>query len=321
MIKILAVGDLHVKESTLATIAILNKKLLERIEEHNPNIVIFMGDLSDTHEKIHTLALNAIHDLLFSVSQHCQVYALIGNHDLVGPTLFLTKEHPFGTFGIDGKLHIVDVPMKFFGMLFVPYVPPGRFSEVLTNFDLNEIKLIWAHQEFCGARSGSFVSDRGDPWTLPIPIISGHIHEKQALGRVTYIGTPYQTNYGESPNKTVALIDYDPDTGLQNIEEISLGMPIKVTESLDVAAAHIFTVPQGSDMRLKISGTCDEIAAFKKTAKACALEAQAKVVYILTDTKVPYAVKRAQKTFLDLLHEYGQPETEQVRQLLDEALK
>jgi DNA repair exonuclease SbcCD nuclease subunit len=299
----------------------LQEKIIATVIETLPDFVVFLGDLSDTHEKIHTQCLNAIYGLLDSVSCQAPTFAIIGNHDILSPNLFLTHEHPFRTFDIEGRLKIIDKPTKMRNVLMVPYVPPGRFNEALAGFDMSTVKMIFCHQEFSGCKFNGKESLVGDSWTHNVSVVSGHIHEKQTSGKIYWTGTPDQTNFGESPNKTIALVDLNDHTGEITIHEISLNMPQKVTEHFDIAEARKFEVPDNTDLRLTITGTHDQIAAFKKTAKAQDLESKAKVVWKTTDVSAPTPVKRDSKTFLDLFWEYGKAEEEETKNMMLEVLK
>ena len=323
MTKLLCVGDLHVKASNLATIDLLKSKILNVVDQTNPDTVVFLGDLSDSHEKIHTLALNAISDLLKEVAVRSRVVALIGNHDILNASLFLDPNaHPFKTLGSGNRITIVDRPLLEGGILYVPYVPVGRFEEAIAGVDLHLVDLVFAHQEFVGCRFNGKESVVGDHWTHPIKVVSGHIHEKQQVGQVYYTGTPYQTNFGESADKSIALVTIDASKDpFCSIQEISLGMPQKITVHLDITEARKFEVPENTDLRLTISGTHDQIAAFKKGSKAQELETQAKVVWNATDVFAPTAAKRVQRGFLDIFWEYGKTENEIVQSYMDEVLK
>ena len=320
MTKFLCIGDLHVKASNIATIALLSEKIHQTIDTTCPDIVVFLGDLSDSHEKIHTLALNAISNLLEGVSHSAKVVALIGNHDLVNPALFLEPEaHPFQTLNSD-RIKIVDTPMFEDGILYVPYVPNGRFNDAISGFPLSKVSLVFAHQQFDGCRFNGKESTEGDCWPHAIQVISGHIHEKQGRGHIYYTGTPYQTNFGEDPDKTILYLEYEGNKK-RLVQEISLGMPQKITINLDVTEARKFEVPDNTDLRLTISGTHDQLAAFKKGTKSQELETKAKVVWNATDVFAPTAAKRVQRSFLDIFWEYGKAENETVQSYMDEVWK
>ena len=321
MTKILCVGDIHIKPSNLSFVKLLTDRIILEISNSSPDFVVFLGDLSDSHEKIHTQCLNAIQSLLNKVSKACPTFALIGNHDIISPNLFLTKEHPFGTFDIEGRLQIIDKPIQAGAMLFVPYVPAGRFKEALSGIDMTPFKIVFAHQEFLGCKFNGQESSVGDHWDLPIQVVSGHIHEKQSVGMVYYTGTPYQTNFGESANKSIALVELNEMTGSIAIQEIYLGMPQKITEHLDITEARKFEIPENTDLRLTISGTHDQIAAFKKGTKAQELESKAKVVWKATDNAAPVPIKRDSKTFIELFWEYGNGEGNLVLKFMAEVLK
>ena len=95
------------------------------------------------------------------------------------------------------RLTIVDKPIidivdgKKLG--FVPYTDNQMFRKALEFIpDWSECIILSCHQDFLGARYQSQVSTNGDSWEedgLPFAI-SGHIHERQLLKNVLYVGAP-----------------------------------------------------------------------------------------------------------------------------------
>ena len=104
-------------------------------------IIVIMGDILDTHEKIHTLPFCRAVNFILELSRLKKTFVLIGNHDRMSNNDFLSDEHPF--IGIDDNndnLSIVDKVLVYNDYLFVPYVPPGRFKEALNtiNYDYDK---------------------------------------------------------------------------------------------------------------------------------------------------------------------------------------
>ncbi len=102
---------------------------------------------------------------------------------------------------------------KFCG---VPYVPTGRYFEAIAEIETSGVRAFFSHQQFRGVKNSP--SDKegvdGDIWPEDtVPNFSGHYHEAQIVHpHLIYVGTPAQQNYGESPDKGVALITFSDDS-------------------------------------------------------------------------------------------------------------
>lgn len=290
----LVVGDPHAKLSTLSEIALLKTAVLTLINERKPDFVVILGDFSDSHEKVHVQVWNAIIDFMASVSAVCHTFYIIGNHDAINNQIFLSEDHFFNAFkyfeGDSWKLTIVDKPVTWRtgvgDFALCPYVPNGRLREALDKggIDLtspDKIKVLFCHQEFKNAKYGPFLSERGDAWdeTLP-PVISGHIHERQHVGNVLYVGTPYQINFGESAEKYLHLITMSKD-GFE-AEAIPTQIIPKVTLTVDTTV-DLNTLNPDFKYRLLVEDTIENISKFKNSKEVRNLEKAVKIIYKPTD--------------------------------------
>jgi len=148
----------------------------------------------------------------------------------------------------------------------VPYVPDGKFREALesnTDYNDEDIRCIFAHQTFTGCDMDGMISQSGDKieknWKL---IISGHIHGHQILKKkVHYAGTPRQTSFGDSVDKTVSFFTITPTTHTE--ERIPIGLPPKLTFRVACSKIHKLKLPKKGDIRVNIVGTSTEIATVK----------------------------------------------------------
>jgi predicted phosphodiesterase len=209
---ILVIGDLHFKAKRLHFMERVVDEIMSLIE--GVSLVVCLGDVLDTHEKINMMCLRAAVDLFLALAEKVRTVVLIGNHDRRNNSDFMSRYHPF--VGVTHKnLLIVDQTTRDpeFPFLYVPYVPPGMFAKSfeghfdLKNLDKKSPRLIFAHQEFKGAQMGAIKSIAGDEWHDRLPlVISGHIHDYQELPGVIYTGTPVQHSYGENPDKGLLLI-------------------------------------------------------------------------------------------------------------------
>ena len=208
---ILLIGDPHFKNDNSIECEQLLEETIKVIKEKKCiNFVVIMGDILDTHEKIHMMPFCRATNYIQQIASLKKVFVIIGNHDRINNNIFLTEDHAFNGLKDHPNIVIVDKVAVYNNYLFVPYVPPGRFNEALAtiDYDITRCKMIFAHQEFKGAQLGSIVSEIGDVWPEnACPVFSGHIHQFQKINNITYIGTPFQHSFYDTGEKFLYMIN------------------------------------------------------------------------------------------------------------------
>lgn len=274
--KVLAIGDQHFKIDNIHLIDKFIKRIIDIICDKKPDVVVLLGDLLHTHERIHTLALNKAYEFIDAVRKLCKTYILVGNHDHINGTQFLTTNHWLNGLKEWDNVIIVDNVIedcinktKF---IFMPYVQTNRFEEALNTLENNwkDANCIFAHQEFYNCKMGGILSVEGDKWSLEYPnVISGHIHERQQLQEnIYYTGSSLEMSYGQNKENIIAYIEFENENKY-NLEEIGLKLPIKKIEYLDIENIDDFKITDKSedDIKLSLNGNYDEFKSFKKTKK------------------------------------------------------
>jgi DNA repair exonuclease SbcCD nuclease subunit len=321
--RVLVIGDPHFRISNVRDAKKFTYKIEELIQAQLPDLVVILGDLHNDFERIHSLVSREICHLFRAILRYCKLVYVVGNHDYINNQCFLTDEHAFLPFSGWKDLTIIDQPIDFGtpvgNFLFVPYVPPGRFGEALSLDGLNaERRAIFCHQEFRGVQMGPITSKNGDLWPENAPlVVSGHIHEHQWLQpNILYVGSPYQTTFGEEDEKTVSLLEF-PETGAPIHKRIDLGLPRRLTVMLTIEQAKEYVAPEGAMVRAYIEGTTEELAAFKKTKKFKEL---AKTLKLIPKPSDPVSVRRnaTGRGFMDLLKEAVALESEAVQEAFRE---
>lgn len=225
--KILIIGDPHFREGNVSEMDHLVKFTIQFVELH-PEIqfIVVLGDILDRHGVLHQHPFHQACKFLHQLGAMKPTYVLIGNHDFDNPSKFLPDNHPFLMWKLTQcpGITIVDKPLRENNYVFIPYVPPGMFRQALEFIDpemnfLEQTDIIFAHQEFKGCRMGPIISEVGDSWPpeefdkLPF-VISGHIHDRQELPGILYVGTPIQNGFSDSYlDKGICLFDTDTKTG------------------------------------------------------------------------------------------------------------
>ena len=256
MTKCLVVGDVHIRIDNLEEIQRFIIKLEETIRIHTPNFIVLLGDVLHTHERIHTSCLQAAEELFRMCTKYTSTYVLVGNHDYISNSQFLTSHHWMTPFKAWPNLTIVDHVVSFTHesnrFVACPYVPDGRFVEALSTYsEWMNADLIFGHQTLDGVHMGAIKCENVEEWLPTYPMLcSGHIHDKQEVQpNLYYTGTPFQQAFGEKRNKSIVLF---------TVED---GISVKQ-----------------ETVRLTIRGTREECRVFKKSNAYQDLSSKAKVV-------------------------------------------
>ena len=251
-----------------------------------------------------------------------QFYYVIGNHDATNNQIFLSDDHAFNSFkNWHENLIIVDKPIKRDNVMFLPYVPVGRFKEATDVLGLDGINVIFCHQEFRGCKLGAKISEHGDIWEENLPIvISGHIHERSMVGNnILYVGSPYQTSFGDNSKKSIELVEINGSS--IDTKPIELNMPKRITLNLTVAEFATVELPESIDyIRINVSGTLQDIASLKKSKKFKQISEIAKVVPKITDNMVISRNTKG-KSFGELLAESMSGLSDEVKQEYEDILR
>jgi len=302
MSKVLVIGDPHFQMSNLKEVRRFVPLCLKYAEKSTTRsttapsrsewaAIVVLGDILHDHERLHTTALNIAVAFLNDLSEIAPVYALVGNHDLINNSQFLTSNHWMNGLKLNGNITVVDTveECEIGGkrMVFVPYVQPGRFVEALEtkykNDEWKDADIIFAHQEFRGCKMGSMVSEEGDAWDEKWPfVVSGHIHRNQTPQcNVYYPGSALQVAFGESEKNVLAIVDCK-NIGRENVEEIDLGLPRKKIIYTDPEGVKKLDMKKFQNHQLKIcvDASKDAFKALKKSAQYKKLEKKGvKIVY------------------------------------------
>lgn len=190
--KILAVGDPHVKVEDLEDCENLLKHIKFLVITKKIDKVMFSGDLFHNHALIHVSVLNFWNKWLLDLAKHTQVICLKGNHDfgLGNPALHSLKSFK----NIHRNITIVDEPLLMEDTLYIPYFGFKREKDFFETIS-QPSKYLVCHDTFRGAKfeNGFWVPEH-EAFDLEkvkqLKVISGHIHTPQVIGKCTYLGSP-----------------------------------------------------------------------------------------------------------------------------------
>lgn len=317
----LVIGDIHCRLQYLDDFRVMVDRTVTVAASRPLRRIVLLGDMLHEHALIRTGAYNAVVEFIRNLrdSTGVPIYLLIGNHDFVNASQFLTTEHPWNALKDWSSVTVVDKPILDDGCVFMPYVPNGRMIEALDMHvpTWKTAGAVFAHQEIRGVTMGNEESQTGDVWSADYPLlISGHIHERQKLGaNVIYVGTPMQHTFADSPDKTISFFD-------QSWNETRVGLSLKKRVTLQTTPAEFadLVIPENAHVRVEIIGSVSELASLRKTKQYKELIASGvKLVPRPADDAV---VKVARKvTYLQSLHERLGDESQSVRDLFEKLFQ
>lgn len=268
---ILIIGDLHIKASNERQISIASNDIMETILNNNIAFVVILGDTLDNMGKIDMECLCRAADLfelIASTGKH--LFVLIGNHDRKNNREYLTNRHPFRGFdkypgiSIVSTVGIFNFPMKNLGIesneiktfCFVPYVPNGMCERALKEFNINisDIHTFFSHGEYDGCDISKLSKKAWEVWPENYPLnISGHVHNHQVVqNNLIYVGTPFQHDFTEPPNKGIYLLDLLSSE--VKLTKIQLKIPPKIEIKVRYTDLQNLVIDPNTETRLRIYG-------------------------------------------------------------------
>lgn len=276
--KVLFIGDPHFKTSNNDVTDLVIDQCLNHLDEmiklHTTDSIICCigGDLLDTHERLHQTPYNKMLNFIDKIRSRVFTVILVGNHDYENNQQFLSKKHWMNPLKEWKNVCIADTVKIFNDLIFVPYVPPGRFVEALNtldSYDWKKSKCIFAHQEFRGCiMSSSIKSPHGDVWPIDYPlVISGHIHKAHSPQKnIIYPGSSAKHNFGEEDNDTsILFINFD------TLEFIKLNLDLPIISTIKVTYDSLLDTLEKVDLkplqklRVICEGPSAELNSIKKS--------------------------------------------------------
>lgn len=262
--KLLCIGDPHLKASKLE----LSKSFLAwikvQVEEIQPDLVVNLGDTFHDHAVLRSEILGEFKKHIIDITATCPYVYILGNHDFHRPTD--STYHALQAFAGMKDLIVVDkvTHNKSAGITFVPYQPDH------STFPTKTLPMCIAHQTFVGADFGSYRPDNGIDADLVSAdiIISGHIHGRQMFGKVIYPGTPFAQGLDDA-NKTKGIMLFDTETYKYSFIESPFprwhSLSFEIGPDLNFQQLHeelSGTLNSGDNWVIDISGAKNEIAAY-----------------------------------------------------------
>lgn len=81
-LKIISVGDPHFRTDNIPEVNLFINKLEELAKKEEPDLIVILGDVLHTHERLHTIPLNKAYEFVEKMRNIAKTFVLIGNHDM-----------------------------------------------------------------------------------------------------------------------------------------------------------------------------------------------------------------------------------------------
>jgi DNA repair exonuclease SbcCD nuclease subunit len=287
--KILRVGDPHVKVSNLDESERLMQFVLAMARAHNVDTIELLGDLFHTHAILRLEVLLFWQKWLYKLSKEFYTIVLVGNHDQSGDhssdsnvLTVLSDLNP-------DSLLVVELPALVKGIGYLPYIHDNEkfIKEANILAELGATCLV-SHTTYQGSKydNGMYAPDGVDPDAISgnfVNLISGHVHTEQEYGRVWYPGTArWDTASDANKRKGVWICVHDNGGRLTSREFVSTGegvcVPIISVEWREGEACP--ELPEGAKTQVELIGSSAWVAKEKINLKG-----KASIKTKITDTK------------------------------------
>ena len=179
--------------------------------------VWFLGDFFHVRGYMYPTVVNrSLQALQKFKDSGIELNLLTGNHDM--PGRYTTKHSSINVFG--SMATIIDQPMmetiENYSFYWLPYIERldqcrWALNKIAESKDQNTKAILLGHLDIHGAyyhthvpsTHGITVDEIKNTFDM---IITGHYHTRQTIGNITYIGSPYQQNFGEANEKKGFMI-------------------------------------------------------------------------------------------------------------------
>lgn len=304
--KVLRIGDPHIKPTNIDEADNLFGFINGVILDEKPDRIEILGDLAHTHSILRLEVLEFWDTWLDTLSESCELYVLIGNHDRAtnqegAPHCLLAFKH-----FKKKNLKIVENARidGIFGYMSY-YHDNDRFIDIANNLVSMGAKVLVCHQTFGGAKyeSGVYAPDGIDPSKINCNlIISGHIHSTQTIKNgdqtIVYPGTPKWDSMSDAnEDKGIWLYEHDDVTGAIISEKLirTAGAVTKIVSLVWTEGQDLPAIPSGCKVGIELVGSSEWVNKHKK-----ALKGQVAIKTKITD-RVDKTARQPGKSFNDFV--------------------
>jgi predicted phosphodiesterase len=214
--KIAVINDTHfgVKNDSLffleESLNFFEEQFFSYLLKNNIKTVLHLGDLMDRRKYVNFYTLNQVQKrfIEFFANNGIDLHLTIGNHD----TFFKNTNTVNSTTELYGKkdnihIHYNPVDLDFDGMkiALIPWITNDNEDLCLSHIETTSASILAGHFEINGFEVVTNIrhSTGKDPACFDKfdKVLSGHFHIRQSKGNIYYLGSQYQTSFGDVGTK------------------------------------------------------------------------------------------------------------------------
>lgn len=274
------ITDLHITESNGDMVYKLFCESVDKVIELGLSTLIIAGDIFDARKAQPLISLNTFDDMLhYAIEKQIEIQAIPGNHDKVdyySSKSYLDQFRYFPNFilySVYGKFNIGNKNIHL-----LPYYHESIYSKYLLD-GMNECydnggndNILITHIAINGVKNNDSTEvTSGCPANLFDKfdkVLVGHYHNKQEIGNILYIGSLYQSNFGEDDKKGITIV-YDDlsieqiPTSFKRYETIKYDIDTLTVSDLDKIAKDYSKVDQFT--KVQFTGSKEKLATLDKS--------------------------------------------------------
>jgi len=169
------------------------------------DVLFILGDWFDNRQLLDIYVMNTSIDLVFDLADILPVYFMTGNHDIYKK--YNTDVNSIVTFRYIPNVYVFEKPVVITNgdskILVLPWIGNGETEESYVR--ANKFDYVFAHAEISGfkydnGRDIGNVRANFSKFKNIKKLFSGHIHKRQEIGNIIYIGSPYHTKRSDIGN-------------------------------------------------------------------------------------------------------------------------
>jgi len=279
MLKVLRVGDPHVRPSNIEESEKLLSFIAQIATERSVDRIEILGDLMHTHAVIRVEALEFWNDWLDTLADICPTFVLVGNHDMRSNSDHTS--HALSVFNTRKKhknLFIISHSRLEGNVGYVAYKHDNKeFTETANDLANAGAKCIVSHTTYQGSKfeNGFYAPDGVDPETINCQLlISGHVHARQRFvtskgQQVIYPGTArWDTASDANQEKGLWLVEHGDNAEILSEQFIDTSHVCQPIISVCVKEGEeIPQFPSNARVSIELVGSSDWISKQKSKLK------------------------------------------------------
>lgn len=217
------VGDPHAKIADLQEMSILMDFIEETAVKYEVKEIIFLGDLTDTHDIIRLRVLAFWKKSIKKLARNFLITILGGNHDAVGDndTEWVLSSMMF-LEDIPNVKVITEGARSHLGFDYIPYThSEERFKKAVESLKSTGNKTLVSHQAYDGGQydNGMYIPDgfKTDTVAHYEHVYNGHIHTESDFANIHCVGSPRWMGLSDAnQDKGIFLIKNGERTKISN---------------------------------------------------------------------------------------------------------